>query len=61
MALHKLQVDDFNVEPYSLVAFHCNLEDYRLAYFLNLSLNINLRRLQQDLDLQEHVLLVKYH
>lgn len=50
MALHKLLVDDFYDDSYSLFAIHCRLEDYRLAYLLNKHLGINLVRKRQDLD-----------
>ena len=52
MALHKLLVDDFNDDTYSLLAIHCNLEDYRVAYLLNRYLQINLKRNPQDLDFE---------
>jgi hypothetical protein len=52
MALHKLLVDDFEDEAYSLLAIHCNLEDYRIAFLLNQFLNINLKRCAYDLDFQ---------
>lgn len=50
MALHKLLLDDFYDPSFSLMAIHCRLEDYRLAYLINRHLNINLVRLRQDLD-----------
>ena len=50
MALHKLLVDDFYDASFSLFAIHCRLEDYRLAYLLNMHLNIKLERKPQDLD-----------
>ncbi|MCK5400822.1 MAG: IPExxxVDY family protein [Flavobacteriaceae bacterium] len=50
MALHKLLVDDFSDETFSLMAIHCTIEDYRVAYLLNQYLNINLIRKTQDLD-----------
>lgn len=50
MALHKLLLDDFYDSSFSLIAIHCRLEDYRLAYLINKHLNINLVRLRQDLD-----------
>ena len=50
MALHKLLVDDFSEDTYTLMAIHCNLEDYRIAYLLNQYLNVNLVRMPQDLD-----------
>ena len=51
MALHKLLVDDFYDDTYILIAVHCRLEDYRLAYLLNQKLHINLKRSDKDLDL----------
>ncbi|WP_298755884.1 IPExxxVDY family protein [uncultured Psychroserpens sp.] len=50
MALHKLLVDDFYDASFSLLAIHCRLEDYRLAYLLNKYLGLNLERKPQDLD-----------
>ena len=52
MALHKLLVDDFYDDTYKLIAIHCGLEDYRLAYLLNQSLGLNLRRKSDDLDFE---------
>ncbi|WP_310559381.1 IPExxxVDY family protein [Flavobacterium sp.] len=42
MAVHKLHFDDFDEINYQLVAIHTSLEDYRLAYFINQKLTINL-------------------
>ncbi|GAB5565303.1 MAG: hypothetical protein Wins2KO_23660 [Winogradskyella sp.] len=53
MALHKLLVDDFDDVSYKLIAIHCNLEDYRLAYLLNGSLELNLKRNKEDLDFND--------
>jgi len=50
MALHKLLVDDFYDASFSLLAVHCRLEDYRLAYLFNKHLGLNLERKPQDLD-----------
>jgi len=50
MALHKLVVDDFYDASFSLLAIHCRLEDYRLAYLLNKHLELKLERKPQDLD-----------
>lgn len=50
MALHKLVVDDFYDTSFSLLAIHCKLEDYRLAYLLNKHLGLNLSRMDRDLD-----------
>lgn len=50
MAIHKLLVDDFYDATYKLIAIHCRLEDYRLAYLLNQSLHLKLERCRYDLD-----------
>lgn len=50
MALHKLVLDDYYDASFSLIAIHCRLEDYRLAYLLNQHLDIHLVRKPQDLD-----------
>lgn len=50
MALHKLQVDDFYDDSYKLIAIHCRLEDYRLAYLLNKHLELKLARKEKDID-----------
>ncbi|MEN8885647.1 MAG: IPExxxVDY family protein [Winogradskyella sp.] len=50
MALHKLLVDDYYDDDYKLIAIHCRLEDYRLAYLLNKNLGLNLVRNPKDLD-----------
>jgi len=52
MALHKLLVDDFDDDDYLLLAIHCDLKDYRLAYLLNQYLDINLKRYTYDLDFE---------
>ena len=51
MAIHKLVLDDvFEEVSYTLIAIHCTLEDYRLAYLLNKNLKISLIRRAKDLD-----------
>jgi hypothetical protein len=51
MAVHKLILDDiFEEALYTLIAIHCTVEDYRLAYLLNNYLNIRLTRKPSDLD-----------
>lgn len=50
--MHKLVVDDFFDESFKLIAIHCRLEDYRLAYLLNKFLGLNLRREEDDLDFE---------
>ncbi len=50
MAVHRLALGDFDCYSYQLIAIHCSLEDYRLAYLLNRHLNLRLKRKQNDLD-----------
>lgn len=51
MAVHKLILDDvFEEALYTLIAIHCNIEDYRLAYLLNAHLGTRLKRKTADLD-----------
>jgi len=51
MAIHKLVLDDvFDEVVCTLIAIHCSLEDYRLAYLLNKHLDIALIRKPSDLD-----------
>ena len=50
MTTHKLMIDDFDDEVYSLIAIHCSIEDYRLAYLLNKNLDINFCRCEKDVD-----------
>lgn len=51
MALHKLEFEDVEDVSYTLLAIHCMIEDFRLAYLLNKYLNIGLKRKKEDLDL----------
>ena len=54
MAVHKLIFDDdFDEVLYTLIAIHCTLEDYRLAYLLNKHLGISLTRKASDLDYKD--------
>lgn len=51
MAVHKLILDDiFEDVSCTLIAIHCAIEDYRLAYLLNKYLDITLTRKPDDLD-----------
>jgi len=52
MAVHKLILDDFvDDEHYVLIAIHCAIEGYRLAYLLNDKLDLRLNRTDVDLDI----------
>jgi len=51
MGVHKFILDDtFDEALYTLIAVHCRLEDYRLAYLINKYLGITLTRKPFDLD-----------
>jgi len=49
MAIHKVNLDEFEAIEYAIIAIHSTLEDYRLAYFINQALNINLGKNTKDL------------
>ncbi len=49
MLSHKLLLDEVE-EDFLLLAIHSSLEDYKISYFLNKYLQINLSRARQDLD-----------
>ena len=51
MANKKFVLDDFLEEDhFSLIAIHCTIEDYRLAFLLNKHLDIKLIRQEKDID-----------
>jgi hypothetical protein len=50
MAIYKL-IEDFYEHSYTLIAIHCSLEDYKMAYFLNSFINTKFSRLSFDLKL----------
>ena len=52
MAIHRLYIDDFETINYSLIAIHSNLEDYRLAYFINKTLNLELKKNEKDIPIE---------
>ena len=49
MAIHKLDLDEFDEIDYYLIAIHTTLEDYRLAYFINQHLPINLSKSKEEI------------
>lgn len=52
MAIHKLDIGDFDEIDYNLIAIHTALEDYRLAYFINKKLPINLGKSKDEVHIQ---------
>ena len=53
MAVHKIYIEDFEEDDYHIIAIHTSLEDYRLAYFLNRDIEIQLHK--SELDIQSKV------
>jgi hypothetical protein len=51
MAIHKLDLGDFDEIDYYLIAIHTSLEDYRLAYFINQKLPINLAKSKEEVQI----------
>jgi hypothetical protein len=51
MAIHKLDLGDFDEIDYHLIAIHTSLEDYRLAYFINQKLQINLCKNENEIQI----------
>jgi len=51
MAVHKLDFEDFEEIDYSLIAIHTSLEDYRLAFFINQKLHLNLKRSIKEIQI----------
>lgn len=49
MAVLKLNLDEFDEVDYDLIAIHSSLEDYRLSYFLNQKLAINLSKNSEEI------------
>ena len=49
MAIHKLDLDEFDEIDYHLIAIHTTLEDYRLAYFINQHLPVNLSKSKEEI------------
>lgn len=51
MGIHKLNLGEFDEIDYYLIAIHTSLEDYRLAYFINQSLPINLSKNETEIQI----------
>ncbi|MBT9187083.1 MULTISPECIES: IPExxxVDY family protein [Zobellia] len=54
VAVHKI-TNDFYEDTFDLVALHSSLEDYAIAYALNLHLKSSFKRSPKDLDLTGHI------
>jgi hypothetical protein len=51
MAIHRLDLGDFDEIDYYLIAIHTSLEDYRLAFFINQKLPINLGKSKNEIQI----------
>ncbi|TDE03955.1 IPExxxVDY family protein [Flavobacterium sandaracinum] len=51
MAIHKLDLDEFDEIDYYLFAIHTSLEDYRLAFFINQKLPVNLSKSENEIQI----------
>ena len=52
MQVHSLDFNDFHEENYSLIGIHTALEDFKLAYLLNKSLNTSFYKSREDLNFE---------
>lgn len=51
MAIHKLDLGEFDEIDYDLIAIHTSLEDYRLAYFINQKLPVLLSKSRDEIQI----------
>lgn len=59
MLSHKLLLDEVE-EDYQLLAIHCSLEEYKIAYLLNKHLQLSFRRASHDLDFNHGIVQALY-
>lgn len=52
MAIHKLQLEDFDQIDYDLIAIYTTLEDYRLAFKINQQLDILLSKNTNEIPIE---------
>ncbi len=52
MAIHRLSIDDFEEDEYSLIAIHTSAEDFHLAYHINRQLSIKLYKCKPDIQIK---------
>ncbi len=50
MSVYALNIDEFSDDNYTLLGIHTVLSDYKLAYLLNLYLQVKFRKATYDLD-----------
>lgn len=54
MVIHKLFSEEYDEIDYQLIAIHAIIEDFRLAYFINKNLAINLSKYPEYITIQEN-------
>ena len=54
MVVYKLFSEGYDEIDYQLIAIHSTIEDFRLAYFINKSLSINLSKSPEDISIHEN-------
>ena len=52
MAIHKLNLEDFDQIDYNLIAIHTSQEDYKLAYKINQKLGISLFKNEKEITVE---------
>ncbi len=52
MHIHSLVLGDFSDNNYTLIGIHTTLEEFKLAYFLNLKLKTKFAKAKYDLDFE---------
>lgn len=60
MAVQRLVLDTFADDDYELIAIHCSLASYRLAFLLNKNLNLKLFRKKEDVSFEYNDLVVNF-
>jgi hypothetical protein len=56
LAMHKMSLD-FQEDSFAVIALHCSLEDFTLAYFINKHLKCNFKRRKQNLIFSDSITL----
>jgi hypothetical protein len=51
MAIHKLDLGEFDEIDYSLIAIYTSLDDYRLAYYINQKFNVSLSKSKKEIQI----------
>ncbi|MGV9002696.1 IPExxxVDY family protein [Flavobacterium sp.] len=54
MVTYRVLSEEFDEVDYQLIAIHTTIEDFRLAYFINKNLIINLSKDPEDLSIHEN-------